>query len=73
MIIELIASFKLYHSLQLRIYIWKITSNYFYNVEDFEEKKVARIALGGDNLRQIQSADIPKTLYKNYHVHPECY
>ena len=38
MIIELNGSFIFYRSLRLCIYIWKITSNYFYNVEDFEEK-----------------------------------
>ena len=38
-----------------------------------KKNKVALIALGGDNLHQLQSAGIPETLDKNYYVHPECY
>lgn len=42
-------------------------------LKTFKKNKVARIALGGDNLHQLQSAGIPETLDKNYYVHPECY
>ena len=38
MVIELNGSFKLHHLLGLRICVWKITSNYYYNAEEFQEK-----------------------------------
>ena len=42
-------------------------------LKTFKKNKVARIALGGDNFHQLQSAGIPETLDKSYYVHPECY
>ena len=38
-----------------------------------KKNKVARIALGGGNLHQLQSAGIPETLPKIYCINTECY
>ena len=42
-------------------------------LKTLKESKVAGIALGGDNLHQLQSNGIPETLDKTYYVHPKCY
>ena len=65
-------SFKLYHSLCVSISgkLRQITST---TLKTLKKNKVARIALGGDNLHQLQSAGVLETRDKNYYVHPECY
>ena len=47
----------------------QITSTTFKTLK----KNKVHIALGGDNLHQLQSAGIPETFGKNYYVHPESY
>ena len=42
-------------------------------LKTLKKNKVALIALGGDNLHQLESNGIPETLDKTYYVHPECY
>ena len=62
----------MYHSLCVSISgkLRQITST---TLKTLKKNKVARIALGGDNLHQLQSAGVLETRDKNYYVHPECY